>query len=421
MLSTNRAASGMARLLQDDLFESGKIMHIGIVTPLPPHPSGIADYSAELIGELKKYARVTVFHIRSEHAADPIPGVDIYPLDQYASVSPTLDATIVQIANESIFWDSTRIACSGQCICVLHDLNLSGVYASHYLSKRDVRGYYSETRKQEGIGAYIKAVSKFLLTRKMPAMTDYAMISELVRNSGRVLVHSEAARNIIAERFPGAEVSVVPHGISARDYVGIPETTASRLRQGIDKDTFVIGLFGVCHERKRVESVISAFAQLVNDRTDCLLCLVGSVSEEWTRKICDSEISPYVRMTGRVDMDDFYDYINCTDLCVNLRYPWLGEESGPLLRMMACGKPVVVTDTGSFSEIPNEACFKVSAGETEVAELVDVFRRAASSQDVLQKKGLKARDYVSQCHSLDLSAQAYYGICSQQSQKNEKA
>ena len=40
---------------------------VAFFSPLPPARSGIADYSAALLDELKKLARVTVFASKPEH------------------------------------------------------------------------------------------------------------------------------------------------------------------------------------------------------------------------------------------------------------------------------------------------------------------------------------------------------------------
>ena len=44
------------------------------------------------------------------------------------------------------------------------------------------------------------------------------------------------------------------------------------------------------------------------------------------------------------------------DVLVNLRYPTMGETSGSVIRALSLGKPLVVSDVGWFSELPDDAC-----------------------------------------------------------------
>ena len=48
---------------------------------------------------------------------------------------------------------------------------------------------------------------------------------------------------------------------------------------------------------------------------------------------------------------------------MNLRWPYNGETSGSLMRILAKGKCVVVNDVGSFSEIPGECCCRLPSVE----------------------------------------------------------
>ena len=53
------------------------------------------------------------------------------------------------------------------------------------------------------------------------------------------------------------------------------------------------------------------------------------------------------------------------DVCVNLRFPTMGETSGSVIRVLSLGKPVVVSDVGWFSELPDGVALKVPVDEHE--------------------------------------------------------
>ena len=65
------------------------------------------------------------------------------------------------------------------------------------------------------------------------------------------------------------------------------------------------------------------------------------------------------------------------DACVSLRSPTMGETSGTAIRALSLGKPLVVSDVGWFSELPDDVALKVPVDEDEVA---DARRRARAAR-----------------------------------------
>jgi glycosyltransferase involved in cell wall biosynthesis len=92
------------------------------------------------------------------------------------------------------------------------------------------------------------------------------------------------------------------------------------------------------------------------------------------------------------------------DVLVNLRYPTMGETSGSVIRALSLGKPLLVSDVGWFSELPDDVVLKVPVDELEVVTLAAALEFAAEHSGVL---GSAARDYVEREHSLSSVADAY--------------
>jgi glycosyltransferase involved in cell wall biosynthesis len=111
-------------------------------------------------------------------------------------------------------------------------------------------------------------------------------------------------------------------------------------------------------------------------------------------------------MFGYLEMDELVRLIKSSDICVNLRYPTLGEMSGIIPKIMALGKPLIVTDIDSFSELPDNACFKVKVGAGEDVEIASIFSQLAENPDVVKKMGEEAITYVKEC-SWEKTAERY--------------
>jgi glycosyltransferase involved in cell wall biosynthesis len=92
------------------------------------------------------------------------------------------------------------------------------------------------------------------------------------------------------------------------------------------------------------------------------------------------------------------------DVLVNLRYPTMGETSGSVIRGLSLGKPLVVSDVGWFSELPEDAVLKVPVDDTEV----DVLRAALDvAADHGAALGSAASAYVEREHDLAKVADRY--------------
>jgi glycosyltransferase involved in cell wall biosynthesis len=95
-----------------------------------------------------------------------------------------------------------------------------------------------------------------------------------------------------------------------------------------------------------------------------------------------------LHLTGFVSMEEFYAYIQASDVCVQLRYPTNGETSGSVLRALAAGTAVITSDQGPMAELPNDVVCKVRTPHYESSDLTalleqldaDPLRRAALAE-----------------------------------------
>ena len=85
------------------------------------------------------------------------------------------------------------------------------------------------------------------------------------------------------------------------------------------------------------------------------------------------------------------------DVLVNLRSPTMGETSGSVIRGLSLGKPMLVSDVGWFSELPDGAALKIPVDEFEVATIAGALELAA---DHAAELGAAARAYVRREHDL---------------------
>jgi hypothetical protein len=111
-------------------------------------------------------------------------------------------------------------------------------------------------------------------------------------------------------------------------------------------------------------------------------------------------------MVGRVDQNELYCALPEADVSVCLRKPTLGETSGIVMRSLACGTPVLVSDTGWFRELPDEVAYKVPSADMSGIQLADVLEDLIRDRATLRKKAMAARAYAKE-RSLQKSGLGY--------------
>src|ERR671924_2146943 len=95
------------------------------------------------------------------------------------------------------------------------------------------------------------------------------------------------------------------------------------------------------------------------------------------------------------------------DVCVNLRAPTMGETSASAVQSLALGRPLVVSDLGWFSELPDGVAFKVPVDEYEVPTLAASLELLASNEAVRRELGEAAQEYARSEHDLEHVAETY--------------
>ena len=101
-----------------------------------------------------------------------------------------------------------------------------------------------------------------------------------------------------------------------------------------------------------------------------------------------------VRALGFQPIPEFVGNLAACDIVLNLRYPTVGENSGTLMRALGLGKAVIVSEVGSFLELPDDICLKVPVDATEEEYIFEYLNMLASRPDIRRAMGAEARRWV---------------------------
>ncbi|HVM12544.1 MAG TPA: glycosyltransferase [Actinomycetota bacterium] len=330
-------------------------------TPLPPMPSGISDYSAELLPLVAEAAEVEI-------VCPPRRDLRV-PAGLRARTPETfdpgrVDAAIYHLGNnpQHVFAHDAALRHPG--VCVLHDLTLHHLVAYRFVEHERHPERYRAVLVEE-LGADLgRRVADLRLLGVATELEKFLfpLIGHVARRSRGVVVHSRWGAERVAEVAPDVPTTVIPHHAgSPPPGLGGVDRAEARRRLGLPQDAFLVGHFGFVNRPKQPSAVLGGMAVLRRSRPDARLLVVGAdnTGGGLGRTARRFGIADAVRATGFVDLRAFYLHLKAVDAVVNLRYPSAGESSGTLARALAEGRAVVVNRLHAFAEIPDEAAMKV--------------------------------------------------------------
>jgi glycosyltransferase involved in cell wall biosynthesis len=109
-------------------------------------------------------------------------------------------------------------------------------------------------------------------------------------------------------------------------------------------------------------------------------------------------VSKRTLVAGRLESDAFSAAMEASSVVVHLRYPTARETSAALLRVMAQGRPVIISDIANQSEIPDGVARRVDPADEE-GDLTRALAWTLSNPQAARDMGAGARRFVEAAHS----------------------
>jgi glycosyltransferase involved in cell wall biosynthesis len=351
-------------------------MKVAYYSPLPPLRSGVADYSALLLPALEKRIDVEIAQ----------PG--------RLRRAPKADVALYHVGNdpEAHGWIVEALR-RRPGVVVLHELVLHHLVAGITLARGDAAGYLAAMERDHGLAGRLLAYG--VLDNRIPPLwetrpQDFPLAGEILRLAQSLIVHSRYVEDGARAAGYDGPITRIPHPAWPRE--------ASTATAGP-----VIGCFGHLNESKRIPQLYAAFARLRERLPEARLHVVGSVS----RRLADLEAPEGVAREGYVDEHRLWSLIESCDVIVSLRSPTMGETSGTVVRALSAGRPLVVSDVGWFSELPDSVAVKVAPDEREVETLAAELERLLGDDGARAAMSAAARELAATEHALERVADLY--------------
>ncbi len=361
-------------------------MIAGFYCPLPPARTGVAEYGAALLAELRRHGQVEV-------------------------CPENCDMALYHLGNNPLHGAIYRRSLREPGVVVLHDLSLH-----HFLLGALTEQEYIE-EVVYNLGEWNRPLARELWSGRATSASDpryfeIPLLKRALEGARAVVVHNPEAKRIALRQAPGARVFEIPH-LYSPPAEPASDAAVARYRQGLGvaAGDCLFGVFGYLRESKRLISILEAFAAVQEENGRTALLVAGDfVSSDLERAA-----EPLLRRAGVIrrsflGMHEFHLALAAADACINLRSPAAGETSGIAIRMMGLGKPVLLTDSPEYERIPEDACIRIPAGAAERESLRRHMGLLTSVTEVARDVGLRAARYVSERHRLEEAGRQYWKL-----------
>ena len=159
---------------------------------------------------------------------------------------------------------------------------------------------------------------------------------------------------------------------------------------------FNVLTIGHINPNKRVESVIRAIADSSILREITTYRLVGKILPDAVERLSGlaKKLQVNLIISDEVDSETLLQAINEADAICCMRWPSLEAASASAIEAMLYGKPVIVTDTGFYSELPN-TCVRKIHPQNEIPDLQQTLERLYENEGERLALGAEAMKWAS--------------------------
>ncbi len=357
---------------------------VGFFSPLPPARTGVADYSAALLPELRKRGRVEI-------------------------ASPRADVALYHLGNNHLHGEIYQRALAQPGIAVLHDV----VLQHFFLGTLNESAYVDEFVCN--YGEWTRDLARELWRNRSrsaadPRYFEFPMLKRIATVSRALIVHNPAAASAARQHAPDARIFEIPHLFAPPAMMpDSAETLRLRAELGLAPRELLVGVFGHLRESKRVPVVLRAMERAWREGANTRLLIAGAfASTDLESAVAPLLSHPKILRSGYLSERDFWRCASATDLCVNLRYPTAGETSGIAIRMMGIGKAVAFSEGEEIARLPENACLRVPRGAAEEETLAMMIVWLAAEREAAGEIGRHAAAHIEAEHNPEKVATLYW-------------
>jgi 2-polyprenyl-3-methyl-5-hydroxy-6-metoxy-1,4-benzoquinol methylase/glycosyltransferase involved in cell wall biosynthesis len=384
-------------------------MKLAYFSPLNPQPSGISDYSEELLPFLSTGADITLFvdgfNPDERQALAKFPIMDYRRDAGVLGSLATFDAVIYHMGNDHRYHAGMLdVMRQNPGVVVFHDFALQDFFYGLALERDDLDLYLNEVAACHGERARSEA-ARAMATGATPSQlsrpTEFPLNCRLARAAEGIIVHSRWSESRFRELAPATPVW----------HVAMPVRNPLIQHEPVGNGEIRIANFGLITPGKGIEHGLRVLAQL-KETHRFRYTLVGDPNPFFDVRelIRQYRMEDRVAITGHLPMAEFEEFIGRTDIALNIRERTVGETSASLCRLLGAGVCSIVSNVGWYAELPANCVVKVPL-ESHIDALLSAYlRRLIEDTKLRERIGENAQRYALAEHNLERGAAAYLNV-----------
>lgn len=404
-------------------------------SPVPPDPSGIAAYTAELVAVLR--ARGHTIDVFTDPGGSPAPtlaGVFHARDFVWRHRRTPYDLTVYHLGNARCHDFMWAYLFRHPGLVVLHDAQVHQARARALLQRwRPRTNDYRVEFAANHPDAPAEVAELVVAGLGGQLYAHWPHIRLVLRAARLAAVHSPALAARLAEAY-GVDVDVVPMGVPD-PLEPAPRVSRAeiRARHGVPDDAIVVGAVGGVTPEKRLPALLAAVAALAPTLPRLHLLVVGAAAAHYdvSADAVGLGVLDRLHVTGFVPDAELGAHLAACDIAACLRWPTNFETSASWWRAMAAGLPTVITDLSHQPEIPVveargwQPLGSTTAPPVAVAvPILDETDSLTAALDTLVRNGearralgASARAYWRAHHTLEAMADRYEIVLTQARQR----
>lgn len=223
----------------------------------------------------------------------------------------------------------------------------------------------------------------------LPRIRFKLLLHRIIKNSDLIITDSYNSKKDLITHFnvPPEKIEVTYLGIDDKFRV-LPQEKVSEIKDKYGLNCPFILYVGMLAKHKNIPVLLEAFNIVLKKGLNCKLVIAGGKAWKFQHifeTLYKLDLQENVIFTGYIPDEDLPALYNAADLFV---YPSVYEGFGlPPLEAMACGTPVITSNTSSLPEVVGDAAILFSPYDEE--ELADSIYNVFTDSDLKRSMVLK--------------------------------
>lgn len=363
------------------------------LAPMPPAATGIAPYASAVLRRIKRSRMLHGHHVET-----------LWPVGKGADRKVwEADLPVYHIGNNLDFHREIYVlAIRHPGLVVLHDLALDDLVAG----LDAVDDPLGPRTRLEAMQARHRLRGSALALDE-PLQTPWCAL--VARRARGIVVHSDFGRRYLEAMGCQTPAFVAPH-VPLVEPGGLrrwlaERRVAERLGERPEGE-LLVGVLGDVGGAKGIDAVLRA-ARLSDDPMRVAIVGRRIPGYDVTAAAAAARLEDRVVVAHDVSDHAFWAWLRACDVVVNLRHPHRGEVSGTMVRALQAGTPAVVSATGTYLDLPEDAVVRIPGGPPDPVEIAHVLRRLARDPEERRRIGERARAHVEDLAQREATARAY--------------